>query len=498
MGAGAQAAMVTFLLRVSIATLMAAAVTRPATSQEADSLVQFYGDSVSIRLIDVNLRVAVQAFARLLDRPIIFGNLPDYRVSFETPRPVPRTAAPELLAGILRSFGMDLGEEQGYYSVRNADPTPTPQGGGVAQPVQLFAIQVRHARATDVAATVAALYGQPGALGELGGTIQPVQAANGGAAGQVPANADPSQPAPIIGRIAQLSGEVRIIPDPRTNSLLVRATREDFEIIHATVQQLDVRPLQVLIEVVIAEVRRDRGLGIGVGADMPNRRIRGTTNSEWSASTPGVSLGDFVLRMFHLGGVDLDATLQAAASRGDVTILSRPVLLAANNASAEIMVGSQRPFIQVQRTLPTDAPTRDQVVQFKDVGTRLSVTPTVSDDGYVMLEVAQEVSAATAEVAFDAPVISTRTIRTQLLVKDGHTAVIGGLGDRQRDVSRAGIPILSSIPLIGSLFGRHSTRTTETELFVFLTPRVIRTDEQLDEASESIGDRTKSLRERGW
>lgn len=64
----------------------------------------------------------------------------------------------------------------------------------------------------------------------------------------------------------------------------------------------------------------------------------------------------------------------------------------------------------MQRALPTDAPVRDQVVQFKDVGTRLVVRPTISDDGYVMLQVSQEVNAATAEVAFDAPVISTRTI----------------------------------------------------------------------------------------
>ena len=154
----------------------------------------------------------------------------------------------------------------------------------------------------------------------------------------------------------------------------------------------------------------------------------------------------------------------------------------------------ERPFIQVQRALPTDAPVRDAVVQFKDVGTRLAVRPTISDDGYVTLSVAQEVNAATAEVAFDAPVISTRTIQTQLLVKDGHTAVLGGLADRQRDVTRAGVPILSAIPLLGGLFGRHVTRATETELFVFLTPRVIRTDEDLDDASDAAGDRTRELR----
>jgi general secretion pathway protein D len=193
----------------------------------------------------------------------------------------------------------------------------------------------------------------------------------------------------------------------------------------------------------------------------------------------------------------MTATLTAAASRGDVTILSRPVVLAANNESAEILVGSQRPFIQVQRALPTDNGARDQVVQFKDVGTRLTVRPTISDDGYVTLRVAQEVNAATAEVAFDAPVISTRTIETQLLVKDGQTAVLGGLTDSQKEETRAGVPILSSLPLLGGLFGRLVKHTTQTELFVFLSPRVIRNDDDLQDASESAGDQTKELRREG-
>ena len=143
--------------------------------------------------------------------------------------------------------------------------------------------------------------------------------------------------------------------------------------------------------------------------------------------------------------------------------------------------------------MPTDAPSRDQVIQFKDVGTRLTVRPTISDDGYVTLRVAQEVNAATSEVAFDAPVISTRSIQTQLLVKDGQTAVLGGLTDRQKDDTRAGVPILSSLPLIGGLFGRLTHHTTETELFVFLSPRVLRTDEDLDKASQEAGERTKAV-----
>jgi general secretion pathway protein D len=295
-----------------------------------------------------------------------------------------------------------------------------------------------------------------------------------------------------VGRAAQLTGEVTIVPDAGTNSLLIRASRADFELIQVAVAQVDVRPLQVLIEVVIAEVRKDRSFNFGVDASLPTSKVRGTTNTTVNAQTTGIGLGDFALRIMDIGGVNLDVTLRAAASRGDVSILSRPILLAANNEVAEILVGSQRPFIQVSRALPTDNAARDQVVQYKDVGTSLSVRPTISQDGYVMLEVTQEVNAATTEVAFDAPVISTRTVRTQLLVRDSQPVVLGGLADRQRERTQGGVPILSSIPLLGGLFGRASRRTTETELFLFLTPRVIRDDDDADRLTSPLRERSEA------
>lgn len=194
-----------------------------------------------------------------------------------------------------------------------------------------------------------------------------------------------------------------------------------------------------------------------------------------------------------IGGHDMQAVLRAAAARGDVTIVSRPVLLTANNERAEILVGSQRPFVQVVRALPTDAAVRDQVIQYRDVGTRLSVRPTISADGYVMLEVLQEVNSATSEVAFDAPVISTRSLQTQLLIKDRQTIVLGGLTDRQRDVNQGGVPVLSSIPVLGGLFGHASRRVTETELMVFITPHVIRSDEEADEITTPLRERSKRI-----
>jgi general secretion pathway protein D len=112
----------------------------------------------------------------------------------------------------------------------------------------------------------------------------------------------------------------------------------------------------------------------------------------------------------------------------------------------------------------------------------------------VHLEVTQEVSTATAEQAFNAPVIATRSVSTQLLVRDGQTVALGGLTDRQRDARQDGIPLLSAIPILGGLFGRASRQTIETELFVFLTPRVIRTDDDAARLSGALrqqaGDRT--------
>jgi len=487
-------------LKIRTLALAAALLTAPGRGMLAqnDSTVAARNDSVSAHFVNVDLRLAIQALTRYLDRPVVFGNIGEVRVTLETPQPVARSQLPELLRGLLKTYGLVLSEQPGFYSVEAASQAApagqaqTTAGGAV----QLFVIHVRHARAADVAATVNALYGRGGALGEVGAAPRPTLP-EGLRENLVPAAGQPQQPQqqqPLVAQPAELAGDVTIVPDPRTNSLLIRASRADFELIRAAVDQLDVRPLQVLIQVIIAEVRRDRSLNYGLEAILPPQQV-GKGNTTVSGSTQGLGASDFVLKFMKLGNADMTATLTAAASRGDVQILSRPVVLAANNESAEILVGSQRPFIQVQRALPTDAPIRDQVVQFKDVGTRLTVRPTISDDGYVTLRVAQEVNAATAEVAFDAPVISTRTIETQLLVRDGQTAVLGGLADRQREETRAGIPLLSSLPLIGGLFGRMTHHTTETELFVFLSPRVIRNDEDLQSASDSVGDKTKALRQ---
>jgi len=127
------------------------------------------------------------------------------------------------------------------------------------------------------------------------------------------------------------------------------------------------------------------------------------------------------------------------------------------------------------------------------MGTKLTVLPAISPDGYVGLQVSQEVNDVTSEVAFDAPVISTRSVQATLLIKDGQTVALGGLTDTQRDVNQ-GVPILSSIPILGGLFGHASRETTETELYLFLTPHVIKTDADANSLTVPLKEKAERLK----
>ena len=451
---------------------------------------------VTVDFADAELRSVVQSLSRYLDRPVLFGALGNQRVSLRTPQPVPPSQVAALLRSTLQSNGYELVEDGGAYLVRQrggtagpgAAPPPSGYPGGPPQGfstpayssggVELFVIALRHARAADVAATINALYGRASALGELGaggrGTLSDQLRGNriplGGEQSASAAVGTPSQ----AGR-GGFQGDVVIVPDARTNSLLVRASRGDYELVNSAVRQVDIRPLQVIIEVTIAEVRRNSDFSYALTAGVGQQRIRDSRNTTVGGSTAGSAREDLVISARGIGGVDLDVTLRAGVARGVVSILSRPIVFAANNEEAEINVGDQRPFVQLQRT--TDGGARDQVVQYKDVGTRLAVLPTISADGYVQLRVTQEVNNATAETGpQNAPVISTRSVQTALLVRDGQTAVLGGLAEAQRERGSGGIPFLSSIPVVGGVFGSKNRSDRNTELFIFLTPRIVRDD----------------------
>jgi type II secretion system protein D len=465
--------------------------------------VQVTGEGLLLDFQDADLRLVISALAEAGGLNVLYGDVPARRVTVRMSQPVPADNVLPLLRSIAASNGLVLTEEGGFLRIEAAGPQDHPTTMEPEAPpseVRLFVYRLRHARADRMAATLQSVFGiaRGGAPAPPPGLSRP-PLSRSLREQRIPPTAiddDAPQVSVELGAAApslpgQLQGDIQIVPDEMTNSILVRAEAGDWEVIRQAVEALDLRPLQVLIEGLIVEVRRSRELEVGVGIRGSDQRPS-ETGTAISGELRGQA-GDLALEIVRIGGVDVDVTLSALASTGRVRILSRPVILAQNNQEARILIGAQRPFIQVFRSLPTDAAVRDQVVQYREVGTSLMIRPTINPDGYVNLQVAQEVSTATTELQFGAPVISTREASTHLFVRDGQTVVIGGLAERQRDATHTGVPVLKDIPLLGILFRSTREASAHSELFLFLTPHIIETDEDVDRIREGVEQGTELL-----
>ncbi len=464
-----------------------------------------------------DLRVVISALADVAGLNIVYGDLPVRSVTLRTSRPVKVSQVRSLLENVVRANGLEMVEEGGLTRIVPAAP---PEGAPVEGPGallagpegrkrRLYVYRLRYARAARVVQTLSELFG----LGRPAGAAEPEGPTS--LSEQLSAQAQVTyreteqlrakamgleeQAAPAAAQGEEggvdlgLKGVVDMVPDPLTNSILIMATPADYEVVQGAIREVDTRPRQVLIEVMIAEVRHTDSRDLGVTIDVP---LKEGDDSGVTFHLQGRSAGEVALQVLGIGAVKASVIIEALAAVSDVTILSRPVVLAQNNQEARIMVGDQRPFIQVFRSLPTDAAVRDQVVQYRNVGTQLVIRPTINADGYVDLSVLQEVSTATAETQFGAPVINTRETETELLVQDGHTVVLGGLLDHQQEQTHSGIPVLKDLPLLGGLFRSTQERTVANELFLLLTPHVIETDEEMDETTRKLRGAAKGLNEK--
>ena len=460
-----------------------------------------------INFQDAELRLVIAALAEAGGLNVVYGDLPSRKVTLHIEQPVMRSAILPLLRSVAQTNGLVLRESGGLIQVSAAGAAyPTgPEIGGQQTNLRLFVYRLKHVRAAQLAATLQAVFG--GSSRGVGRIGDYQSGANSGMLSQQleeqlirPLNIDTigqrTLPGDAFSLPAQLQGAVQIVPDETTNSILIRSSASDWEVIRQAIEAVDLRPLQVVIEVTIAEVERRRELDIGVSGTV-TRTPRGSTRVRDSASLSSSSPTDFILRLTTGGRIRVDVALAALATRGTVRILSRPLIQAENNKEARILVGEQRPFVQVFRSLPTSDAVRDQIVQYRDVGTSLSILPTINPDGYVNLEVKQEVSTATAEAGpiAGSPVISTRELSTHLFVRDGQTAVLGGLVSRENGRTRSGIPILSAIPILGALFGSTKNTDNHTELFLFLTPHIVMTDEGVDRIRRELEQRSEALKD---
>ncbi|MBI1290758.1 hypothetical protein GC173_05885 [bacterium] len=270
--------------------------------------------------------------------------------------------------------------------------------------------------------------------------------------------------------------------DPETNSIIVITDDDTNEQIAQLINKLDQPTPQVLINVLFLEVTYTNDLDYGLEASFNWNNGRGVAESDFGLA--GASQGGF-LRILQ---DDISVTMRALAERGKLEVLSRPSVLARNNEEATITIGQEVPFIRNSRV--TDNGQTINTIEYEDIGIILTVTPSISPEGLVEMEVAPEISTLTSQTVpitdtTNAQVIAKRSASTRVVVADGKTVVIGGLMEDNFTESVRKLPLLGDIPVLGPLlFSRTIKNKSKTELLIFLTPSVVTGIEDLSRTTD--------------
>ncbi len=377
-------------------------------------------------------------------------------------------------------------------SLIHAMDVAAPEGKG-----KINVYYLKNANAEDIAKIMQALVAR-----------LPVPPAAGAAAAQ------PVGPATI------LEGTVTITADKSTNSLIIVGTPADYETMKDVIQKLDIRRRQVYVEAAIIEMSlsKMRELGfeflytpqqIQSGTGAPTTPLGGTNFGNIAplvASGPaalanlnGLTVGAIKGTFTYNGQTFLNvgALLHALQTDGDVNVLSTPNILTMDNQKAEIMVGENVPFItgQTQNAI-TGSQTLFNTVNRQDVGIKLTLTPQITSDDNVRLEVNQEISDVIASTLTNpaGPTTSKRSASTTVVVKDRQTMVIGGLIRDNVTSSTSKVPLLGDIPILGWLFKSKTTTVDKTNLMIFITPYIIKNENEAGDLTKRKNDTLEEFR----
>jgi general secretion pathway protein D len=318
--------------------------------------------------------------------------------------------------------------------------------------------------------------------------------------------------------------DIRITPIEENNQLLIMATPGEWDSILAAIRRLDIPQLQVQLEVKILEVTLSGNLQFGVQwwlaglINNNNGTSNAATGNQYDPGFQGniqdrhrAALGGGGSAAPSTGGIfysflnkDFQVALNALQSSGQARTLSAPSMVVLNNQEAQINVGTQIPVVQTFYNGLTTTTNSNGIgtnsyggttgnVQYLNTGVVLDVKPRVNPGGLVYLEVQQEVSNPEAAPAGTNPPIDQRQLSTQVAVQSGRTVLLGGLIRDLGTVSDSGVPLLSSIPVLGRLFGNTTRGSTRTELIVLITPQVINNPEDADRITDEYQNRFQSL-----
>jgi general secretion pathway protein D len=295
------------------------------------------------------------------------------------------------------------------------------------------------------------------------------------------------------GKAPILSKDARIVADQATNSLVIMADPDDYLVLEEVIQKLDIPRMMVFIEALFMEVNVEKDFNLGV-------EWRGIKSFSYDGKDAGVFAGSSPSTFTTLGGLtkgalpkgfsmgviseaikiagvefpNLAAVVNAYQQDRDVHILSTPQILTTDNEEAEIMVGKNVPYQVRQET--SDARLNYSSYEYKDVGVTLKITPQISQERFVRLKIFEEVTRLVDDSVLNTtgrPETWKRMAQTTVIVKDASTVVIGGLIGDETTSTDYKVPCLGDLPLLGWFFKGTSKNRQKTNLFIFLTPRII-------------------------
>jgi len=293
-------------------------------------------------------------------------------------------------------------------------------------------------------------------------------------------------------------GEVYV--DERSSKVVVSDLPEKMKKIRRIVKAFDEASRQVFIEAEIVQITLKNEFQRGINWEQlftqkhaKNLDLKGSFPVNPSF-TPSPTLTNAYLKMVVgvLSSDDFTATLQLLQSFGDTKILSRPRIAALNNQEAKILVGSREAYVTQTLSQAQTTTVTSENIQFIDVGVKLNVTPTINSDGFITMKIKPEVSSVretlTTSLGSVVPIVETSEAETVVKVKDGSMIMIAGLMKEEKRRDTVGLPILSRIPIVGNLFSSNAQQKKNTEVVVFLTPRII-----TGEASSPLEERVKLI-----
>ncbi|MBP6875856.1 MAG: hypothetical protein KBD56_07275 [Candidatus Eisenbacteria bacterium] len=255
-------------------------------------------------------------------------------------------------------------------------------------------------------------------------------------------------------------------------TLVVEDRPEVLDRLDGLIAALDVAPRQVLIEAQIIEVRLSDDMSVGIDWSLVFSEGAGSGTADGQGfGAPASSGAEGFFVSWEEG--DFSAVLQSLEGVEETRTLSAPRLLATDGAEAEIIIGDQLGFNVVTVVDNTVM----QSVEFLDTGAQLRITPTITGDGYVLMKLHPELSDGAIDKGL--PSKNTSQVSTEVLVKDGHTLLIGGLIRERDEETRRGIPLLVRIPVLGALFGRTTRVRQTSELVTLITPHILQPGEDL-------------------